>query len=282
MYRYIKILIAGIVAVFGFELFGFDSYPILQFMIFIAIYMGVKFILDKMPTPRFNFKNFIIFVVIVSLIIFLSTSFYIWYTLNTAPIQKSFLESYRVQRLFKKYDLKYDNNISNSSYLQLTKQYRKDLKNYYRYDISSDIQKDIWENYKNIYKLQVKIQMSLINDIKPFKIVDTILEYRYIPTFISSSKVKGYLQTYSNNQKGAVIPLNFDEKSHVKFDIKDHGFAYSVTLPYFNNSLPINKKDKEYFVKINKYLDATYQLLQKNRQQVSVSKLAMKHIGYKK
>jgi len=227
---------------------------------------------------NFNFKYISKVIILSFVLIFVSLIYYVYDTLNSTPVTKSYLESKKIQKFFKQYDIKYNENISNSSYIQLCNQYRKDLKNYYKSDISKEVQDKIWKNYKEIYKLQVKIQKLFINDVKPFKMIDTVLEYRYNPTLIYSYKIKGYLATYSNNVQGAIIPLDFENKVKKEFSFKDYGFALNVTLPYINNSLPIDKTEKEDFKRLYNYLDTTYKLLKENRQYMSILKHTMKNI----
>ena len=104
-----------------------------------------------------NKKSFILILVIVALSLF----GYIKYILANLPLNQSFLENFRVVRFATAYDLFYLDDINNFEYAKLAKQYREDLKNYYK-PLSSDEQKFIWQNYIKIYKFQKEIKFKIL------------------------------------------------------------------------------------------------------------------------
>ncbi|MEA3512521.1 MAG: hypothetical protein U9R37_02870, partial [Campylobacterota bacterium] len=72
MYKFLKILISGIIGLIALDLFETVSYPIVDFVIFVVAFMGTKFVLDKTKQPDINFKNIFKIVGILFVIVLLS------------------------------------------------------------------------------------------------------------------------------------------------------------------------------------------------------------------
>lgn len=262
----LKITLAGLAGIVLQNIFVDDLYTptgfFLGFAVFLTTFMTVKIILGKLPL---RLVKLILKYVIMSFVvgIFIGV-IYIAYLLNTPPSKSSFLERNQYSDIFTTLNIHYAKGLTNREYSEVAYKYRLDLADYYKGDLSSLEYEMIWGNYKKIYVLQKKTQF-LFYDMHNINILGDILKYRY-NSQIKSYMVDGNIQTYSNGEKGAIIYTDFTNEEKTLFSFKDYGLLLRVDLPYFNNSLPIHKDDKENYILLNEYLHKTYALLQKNRQ----------------
>ena len=262
----LKIAIAGMIGILLQNIFVDDLYTpkgfLLGFIVFLITFTLVKAVLGMLPVELI--KRFFKYLFLVSIISIVIAVIYIVYLLSNPPIKSSFLDRSKYSDIFTTLNIRYANGLTNRAYSEIAYKYRMDLFDYYKGNLSAQERNVIWQNYKRIHSLQTEIQM-LFYDMNDLNIQGDILKYRY-NSLVKSYAVDGNIQTYSNDNEGAVIIVDFKTKSEMKFSFKDYGVLLRVDLPYFNNSLPINKNDKDNYVLLNEYLHETYALLQKNRQ----------------
>lgn len=260
-----KIAIAGLLGISLQNVFVDDLYTLKDFLlglfVFLITFIVVKAILGMLTAKLIkHFFKYLFLALIISSVIAVA---YVLYLLNTPPIKSSFLERNKYSDVFTTLNIRYATGLTNREYSKIAYQYRVDLYGYYKGNLSDLERNVIWQNYKRIYSLQTAIQM-LFYAMHDTNILGDILKYRY-NSLVKSYVVDGEIQTYSNGNEGAVIPVNFKNKPDVKFSLKDYGLLFRVDLPYFNNSFPIHKDDKYKYILVNKYLHQTHALLQKNR-----------------
>jgi len=173
-------------------------------------------------------------IIIILIILFISLFAYTKYILYNPPLKKSFLENQKIITLYNYIGFYYHNDFSNYLYSKLAKQYRKDLKYYYK-PLSDDEQKKIWTNYLKIYKLQnmISIKIALYNK--------------------------------------QMIIYEFKAKSYdvdAKFKVSWIQCIYKTIKINFTNLpiIDIDIKDKKLYNFIETNTQQTYKLLEKNRK----------------
>lgn len=171
---------------------------------------------------------------IVFIVLLVALFSYIEYILDTPPVQQSFIEDFRVVRFATTMDLFYRDDINNLIYTQLAKQYREDLKDYYK-PLSFDEKKLIWQNYIKIYKLQHKIDFKVL-----FHKKQPII-YKFNT---KSYDVKAELIVSIVPQICKTINIDFKKPPKIAIDIKD--------------------KKLYDFIQIN--MQKTYEFLEENRK----------------
>jgi len=159
--------------------------------------------------------------------------------------------------------IKMDENMSNEEYLKMRKAYKADIKTHLN-TLTIQEQNKVWSDYKEFYKYQLKIKEN-ISKIKPFKFLDNeLISYDYMLNIINTTQSSNFLTIYADYKVVRTYKARF-EKPLKFFSIKKFNGFLKVYLPYFDTSIMIQEGDKEKIILINKMMEKSFVLLQKNK-----------------
>ncbi len=266
------IALANVIIISGFVVGWF----ILAVALVLAlIYFSYEFLFQKIQKENDNGKKTLlkkIFSFIATIFIYFSLIFaYITYTLHSTPLRKSLLENRKLIRLLRFTNFNYIDGISNYSYATLAKNFRQDLKRYAKNELTNKDIEFIWKKSLENLKLINNIQRTL-NKASAVKVKGNLWNYKIyfyqIPHsfYIDSTTFLVYIGSTIGN---ADIKIDFDinKKDTKKFKIlKTSNERVKIYMPYIRRNFYINKKDKEIFENIAKYLDIINSNLEKNKR----------------
>lgn len=268
---YIKIIIAGTAGTIATRTMGYDSFTLSGFVTFMLVFISISLVwhlLTERPKYNFNFnlKKILVGVGVVFTLLISFLYFILWQYQHTTP--HTLLDENRTLNKFYSEVVTFNPYVSNSAYRMLRHNFVEHL---VQFNVTSEQKEQIWKNYLKLFILQTKIRNLLIQikvDILDNKI-SYGYEYNYGKAKVTPFYINSFITTFNNHNEGASIPSSYDKKPIQKLNFKAYGGGIvRADLPYFNNSIPINKKHINKIKLIHKMNKLSYDIIEINNSLV--------------
>jgi len=275
--KIIKIMIATSIGITASIFIENQFSPLYSFIIFISTFLLVSRILQTMPKRlkqqlqeklkiTINLKKRLLLLIApIGVLLLLSYSL-LWQYRNIIPTDDTILDKNECLNAFYSELVQFDHRLSNRQYIKARQTFIEKIAPFELMLTEQDKQK-IWENQLMLLSVQVQIG-ALFREVK-VDFIGTQISYHYqYDQHVTPFHIDSFIVTFSDNKKGAIMPVNYLQEIVPPLHFKPVGFVVRADVPYFNHSIVITEQDIFTIKRIYELNRLTANVLKENKLRV--------------